>query len=186
MDAKTLCLGMLSRGDASGYEIRKAFEDGPFHHFFDVGYGSIYPALGRLLEEGLVTVRLLAQDKRPDKKIYSITADGRRAFEHSLTEAPAPDRLKSEFLFILFFAHRLPAAEVEAIIDRRVDEIRDHIARMESGGCDPTDGCHAFVHGYGIAVYRTIADYLASNKHLLIAEARRPTTATESAMAAGE
>src|SRR3546814_8991519 len=33
MDAKTLCLGVLSRGAASGYEIKKAFEEGPFSHF---------------------------------------------------------------------------------------------------------------------------------------------------------
>ena len=26
MDVKTLCLGALSRGEASGYEIKKAFE----------------------------------------------------------------------------------------------------------------------------------------------------------------
>ena len=30
MDVKTLCLGILNRGDATGYEIKKACEDGPF------------------------------------------------------------------------------------------------------------------------------------------------------------
>ena len=108
MDAKTLCLGMLTRGEASGYEIRKAFEDGPFHHFFDVGYGSIYPALGRLDDAGLVSCRAEAQDKRPDKKVYSITPDGQQAFVEGLMEPPAADKLRSEFLFLLFFAGMLP------------------------------------------------------------------------------
>ena len=40
MDVKTLCLGVLTLGDASGYEIRKQFEEGPFAHFFGASYGS--------------------------------------------------------------------------------------------------------------------------------------------------
>ena len=29
MDAKTLCLGVLTLGEATGYEIKKAVEEGP-------------------------------------------------------------------------------------------------------------------------------------------------------------
>ena len=52
MDAKTLCLGALSRGDASGYEIKKAFEEGPLSHIHEASFGAIYPALTRLDEQG--------------------------------------------------------------------------------------------------------------------------------------
>ena len=45
MDTRSICLGVLSMGEATGYEIKKLFEDGPFSHFYDAGYGSIYPAL---------------------------------------------------------------------------------------------------------------------------------------------
>ncbi len=41
MDAKTLCLGALSRGDASGYEIKKAFEEGPLSHIHEASFGAI-------------------------------------------------------------------------------------------------------------------------------------------------
>ena len=57
MDVKTLCLGVLCEhwGKASGYEIRKLLkEEGAFSHFVDAGYGSIYPALNKLSDEGLV------------------------------------------------------------------------------------------------------------------------------------
>src|SRR5690606_26574731 len=33
MDVKTLCLAVLFREEATGYEIKKAFEEGPFAHF---------------------------------------------------------------------------------------------------------------------------------------------------------
>ena len=57
MDVKILCLGVLSRGEASGYEIKKAFEEGPFSHFHQASFGSIYPALNALSAEGLVACR---------------------------------------------------------------------------------------------------------------------------------
>src|SRR3546814_11137191 len=68
MDAKTLCLGVLSRGAASGYEIKKAFEEGPFSHFHQASFGSIYPALNALSADGPVAVRAQAQQKRPQRK----------------------------------------------------------------------------------------------------------------------
>lgn len=180
MDAKTLCLGILIQGDATGYEIRKAFEDGPFQHFFDVGYGSIYPALTKLADDGLVSFRTEAQAGRPDKKVYSMTPAGRLAFIESLAEPPSRDKLRSEFLFMLSFAPLLSARHVGNVIEWRLAEVQTAIEHMESGECSPTDPCHAFVHGYGLAIYRAIAEYLETNGHVpvreaLMAEATPPT-----------
>ena len=41
MDVKTVCLGMLTDGEASGYDLKKEFESS-FSHFFAAGYGSSY------------------------------------------------------------------------------------------------------------------------------------------------
>ena len=35
MNVRTLCLGVLSSGEASGYEIKKEIEEGLFSHFID-------------------------------------------------------------------------------------------------------------------------------------------------------
>ena len=72
MDVRTLCLGVLSFGDATGYEIKKYFEEA-FSHFFVAGYGSIYPALAELAEEGLVRVRDQIGDRRAGAKVYQLT-----------------------------------------------------------------------------------------------------------------
>ena len=97
MDIKTLCLGILSLGDATGYEIKKIGAEGSFSFFSEASYGSIYPALGKLMEEGLVTCRAMAQDKRPDKKVYSLTESGREELTISLRKDPDPDKNRSEF-----------------------------------------------------------------------------------------
>jgi len=170
MDVKTLCLGVLSRGEASGYEIKKAFEEGPFRHFHQASFGSIYPSLNALAAEGLVAVREQAQDKRPDKKIYSLAPKGRNALLAALMAPPAPDAMRSDLLFILFFAQYLPAARVDQLITQRVAWYREMLAHMEGCGCDAHLAPGAdFVRGMGIAVYRAAADYLESNRAGLLA-----------------
>ena len=50
MNVRTLCLGVLQFGEATGYEIKKIVEEGMFNHFIEASYGSIYPALTRQYE----------------------------------------------------------------------------------------------------------------------------------------
>ena len=107
MDTKSLCLAVLSYGDRSGYEIKKTFEDGPFSHIQEIGFSSIYPALARLLEDGLVSVTAHAQEGRPDKKVYSLTPKGRMALLDALDAPAEPDRIRSDFTFRMLFAHLL-------------------------------------------------------------------------------
>src|SRR3546814_20096495 len=104
MDAKTLCLGVLSRGAASGYEIKKAFEEGPFSHFHQASFGSIYPALNALSADGLVAVRAQAQQKRPATKIYSPTPTESTALLAALRPTTGPTTIPSDTPFILYLA----------------------------------------------------------------------------------
>ncbi len=108
MDVRTICLGILTRGDATGYEIKKTFEDDGYQHFVEASFGSIYPALNRLTEEGLVSVRSEIQEKRPDRKVYSITPAGRAVFLGSLMKPLPEDRHRSPFVFAMLFSHLLP------------------------------------------------------------------------------
>ena len=129
------------------------------------------PALNALAAESLVEVREQAQDKRPDKKIYSITAKGRNVLVATLMTEPAPDAMRSDFLFILSFAQYLPPARVDQLIDQRIAWYREALARMEACACNETiPAGPAFVRGMGIAVYRAAADYLEANREKLLAE----------------
>ena len=171
LDTKILCLGVLVDGDASGYEIRKAFEEGALGHIQDAGFGSIYPALNKLNTDGLVTVRSFAQDGRPAKKVYSITDKGRLAFLDALMGPPAPDRLRSDFLFLMMHAPLLPPRQVEAMLDRRQGEYARKIEKMEE--CDGTGQRsvgHRFVHGFGLAIYRAAHDYIDAHCHEVVSE----------------
>jgi len=167
MDAKMLCLAVLTQGDASGYEIKKALEEPPLGHFQDTGFGSIYPALTKLTEEGLVEGTAMAQEKRPDKKVYAITEAGRRALTEALLEPPAPDRFRSDFLFTLFLGHLLPAPYLTETVDRRIAYYEEQVARMEGCCLDDRPTGQQLVHGFGLAIYRAAAGYLRENRALL-------------------
>ena len=86
MNVRTLCLSILYNGEASGYDIRRMCTEEEFAYFVEASYGSIYPALAKLEEDGLVTSRTEQQDGKPAKKIYSITDAGRDAFVAALGE----------------------------------------------------------------------------------------------------
>lgn len=169
MDIRTLCLGLLTQNDASGYEIKKIFE-GPLQHFFDASYGSIYPALNRLTEDGLVRCTEQPQDKRPDKKVYSITPAGRMAFLDELMQQPGRDRYRSEFVATMMFADLLPPRHVSDLIDRRIGEYRRMLAELEAA-CGGADTGKSFITGLGHAMYSAGLQYLEENRHLVEGEA---------------
>ena len=116
-DIKTNCLGALSLGAATGYEIRKQFEEGPFAYFFDASFGSIYPALNKLLDEGLVTCETETQRSRPTKKIYSITEAGTTALRAALGHEPLEHKVRSDFLATLFLGHLMSSDDRARVFD---------------------------------------------------------------------
>ncbi|MEQ8442243.1 MAG: PadR family transcriptional regulator [Alphaproteobacteria bacterium] len=182
MDIKTTCLGVLMLGDASGYEIRKAFEEGPFSYFADGGFGSIYPALTKLSEEGLVTCTAQSQEKRPAKKVYSITDAGWSHLERQMrAQVPGEDKYRSDLMFILFFADWQSPEWVEKVIDARIAFYREKLARMAScaEGWDEGINGRRLVHGYGRTMHQAALTYLEENKQAFIEVAGRNRSAAD-------
>ena len=173
MDVRTICLGLLTRGDATGYEIRKLFEDGGYQHFAAASFGSIYPALNRLTEEGLVSVRAEAQEKRPGRKVYSLTPAGRESVIAALMKPLAEDRHRSPFLFAMLFSHLLPQEHVLALIDTYIGQSEENLAQLVEAEADPDKPGEAFVIGFGRATYTAMLSYLRAHR----AEYEQPAAA---------
>jgi DNA-binding PadR family transcriptional regulator len=162
VDVRTICLGILTRGSATGYEIKKLFEEGGYRHFVEASYGSIYPALGRLTAEGLVSVRAEAQKKRPDRKVYSITPAGRATFLGSLMKPLPEDRHRSPFVFAMLFAHLLPEQRVTAMIDAYIAQSQANLAHIKEG--EPRSPGEAFVNGLGRTIYEASLNYIRTHR----------------------
>jgi DNA-binding PadR family transcriptional regulator len=171
MNVRTLCLGILSSREASGYEIKKAVEEGMFSHFIDASFGSIYPALTQLAAEGLLTVREEEQTGRPDKKVYAITSEGRKALARAISVSPAKDKYKSEFLFQMLLQQFISPAIMLAAIDKQLGDLAADLQRI--GECRKSEQSHVgarFVGDYGEAVLTAAVTCLNQKKAELLAQ----------------
>ena len=170
MNIRTLCLGILQFEDATGYEINKLVADGRFSHFIEASYGSIYPALTKMMQEELVTCRTEDQEGKPSRKIYSITEQGRAELLTALMDTPKPNRFKSEFLFLGLFADLLPAHLVEKAVQHHEQQLTSLVADMREHIEVCTNPGSRFAIGYGIAANQATLDFIRENKHFLLNE----------------
>lgn len=169
MDVKTVCLGMLTDGAASGYDLKKQFES-TFGHFFSAGYGSIYPALSSLASDGMVDCEEIRQQGKPDRKVYRITDAGR---EHLLAalDKPAPShKVRSEFLATMCFAHLMSGEQIRSVLAHRLDEIGQYLEMFETFEAEEAAESQPgmrFVCGCGKAVMQAMQDYIEKHGHKL-------------------
>ncbi len=168
MNIRTLCLGILHFNEATGYEINKLVADGRFSHFIEASYGSIYPALTKMMEEELVTCRTQDQPGKPSRKIYSITPEGRLTLKKALGKAPKANRFKSEFLFLGLFVDLIDLNHMQNIIEQHENELSSKIADMRQNmECCANPGSR-FAIGYGIAANEAALAFLRANKATLL------------------
>lgn len=135
-----MLLGFLMRKSMTGYELKKVFSIS-FTFFSGLSYGSIYPALKKMQQEGLITMRLEIQDGTPNRKVYTITDAGREVFVEALRVPFSLERSKSPFLTKLFFFAYLSPEERIATTARHLQSIKE--AHMELEAARPEIEEHA-------------------------------------------
>ncbi|QNP67083.1 PadR family transcriptional regulator [Streptomyces genisteinicus] len=79
----------------SGYELARRF-DRSIGYFWNATHQQIYRVLGRMTANGWVDVLDVAQQGRPDKKEYSVSASGRSALADWLHEPIEPESVRHE------------------------------------------------------------------------------------------
>lgn len=129
MSIKHAILGLLADGPRHGYGLKAGYE-AELAPGSTLNIGQVYPALGRLQEEGHVTVEAVSQTERPDRKVYTLTDNGRRELEAWLASPSKQDLdLRNETCLKLVLAWRLGgAASASAVLgaERRAVQARRH------------------------------------------------------------
>ena len=110
-------LGLLEDGPSYGYELKANLESTIGPQFGELNIGHIYQVLDRLVRDGLVSGRDVAQRDRPDKVVYRSTKAGRRELERWLAE-PSVRRAgyRDDFFLKLFVASRSDAERVRDVV----------------------------------------------------------------------
>ena len=94
---KHTLLAFLERGAGHGYELKQAIEQAFGDAFPPINVGQIYTTLARLERDGLVCSSHVAQDGRPDKRVYGLTEAGRDALDAWFAQPADGSRLRDEF-----------------------------------------------------------------------------------------
>lgn len=85
----------LSERAGSGYELARRF-DKSIGFFYGASHQQIYRTLKRMDGDGWVSCETVPQHGRPDKKEYSIAAEGRAELRRWLAEPSSPTVLRDE------------------------------------------------------------------------------------------
>ncbi|GAB1819870.1 PadR family transcriptional regulator [Herbidospora sp. RD11066] len=131
-------LGSLHENPLHGYELRKRLNTllGMFRAF---SYGSLYPCLKGLLNDGLIVEEEPPDDVvlgRRSKIVYKLTAEGKERLQELLTQA-GPSSWEDESFGIHFAFFRHTEAEVRLRIlegrrsrlEERMENVRTALAR---------------------------------------------------------
>jgi DNA-binding PadR family transcriptional regulator len=132
MSLKHALLGFLNYGPHTGYELKKVF-DISVAHFWNAELSQIYPSLKALESEGLVEMNVEVQADRPNRKVYSITDDGRRELIEWLGTPAESDQVREPLLVKLFFGSSLARQDLVAVLQKRSDDLRQTIAKANHG-----------------------------------------------------
>jgi len=133
MSTRLVILGLLRDQPLHGYEIKQIIEE----HMGDwtsIAFGSIYFALGKLSEEGMI--EMVATEKtgnRPSRSIYQITEAGRSEFLRLLREVwSEPERQYFAIDVGLAFLTALPVKEIKGYLHKRIAQLEANLQYLDS------------------------------------------------------
>jgi PadR family transcriptional regulator AphA len=125
-------LGLLMDGESTGYDLNKRIHRS-VGFFWTPAKSHVYATLARFVEAGFANARAVAQETRPDKQIYRITRDGRRAFLDWMRDSPLePGRYKNPFLLKIFFGRHWDRESLIRHIEEGRADVQEELSQLEA------------------------------------------------------
>lgn len=129
MSIKHAILVLLDREPGSGYDLAQRFNLG-IGHFWQASHQQIYHQLKKLDAEKLVRFKIQAQEGKPDRKLYDITAKGRKTLKAWLRAPEKPPVVRDALLIKIFAAgeedHPALIQEIERHIALHQTALKHH------------------------------------------------------------
>jgi DNA-binding PadR family transcriptional regulator len=156
-------LGLLARGERSGYELARLAETG-VAYLWTPSRSQIYKVLPRLQTLGFARAREIEQHGRPDKALYKVTPKGLvalRAWLDEVEDEPAGGRVV--FALKLFFCDfASPATALAHLAAYRASLMRrlDAYEELEALIGDRPRGYAEHVLGHGLVRVRATLEWI--------------------------
>lgn len=139
-------LGLLNRRDMTGYDLTKEFQ-ASLSEFWSAKHSQIYPELRALADEGLVTWQVAISGTVLEKKLYSITEQGKKELHRwQCSDAAIPALPKDEFKLRLFFSDSVSPEQRIRMLENQLIQHREKLAHLKKNaeqfsGSPPADAC---------------------------------------------
>ena len=130
MSLPHIILGMLRKTPKSGYDLKKELET-VINYFWEADISRIYRSLNEMKKKGWVDFETVIQEDSPNKKIYSLTHEGRRELQKWLAEPGKSSGSNNSFLAQLHFSDAIPVDAQLKVLEARRDEIKEAIQELE-------------------------------------------------------
>jgi DNA-binding PadR family transcriptional regulator len=126
-DAILVC---LTERPMTGYELAKTF-DSSIGFFWKADHQQIYRELTRLRDKGHVQAKEVVQSGKPNKLVYTLTAEGKAALRHWAARPSTPPSIKDDMLVRLCALDAIDMEPMRADLMARLEHHRDRLARYE-------------------------------------------------------
>jgi len=142
LSAAYVLLGLIRYEPLHGYEIHRRLAETPeLRLVWRIKQSRLYALLSRLEDEGLVGVKVEPQEARPPRKVYHLTATGRRAYEQWLTQpVDLPRELRLDFMLKLYFAIEEGPETLSLLIQRQQEICAHWLTTWGGGNASPSGG----------------------------------------------
>jgi DNA-binding PadR family transcriptional regulator len=127
MSLRDAVLAALLEGEASGYDLAKGF-DASVANFWTATPQQLYRELERLADQGLIQARVVQQDRRPNKRMLSLTDAGREAIRRFTAHPPKPSVIRDELMVKVQAAD---AGDMQAVRDSIVEQRQWAAAKLQ-------------------------------------------------------
>ncbi len=135
MALKHTLLAYLARASLSGYEIAKEFEEGFGSCFWRASQQQIYAELAKLEQQGDISYEAIPQPGRLDKKIYSLSEQGRQQLIAWLGQPTEPTVIREDLGVLGLAGHLVPKEVMVREIERRQQlhsQVLLHMRKLET------------------------------------------------------
>ena len=123
-------LACLTERPMTGYELAKTF-DASIGFFWKADHQQIYRELSKLRERGHIQGREVVQSGKPNKLVYTLTAEGKAAFRHWAARPSTPASIKDDLLIRLYALDAVDIEPLRTDLMARQEHHRDRYERYE-------------------------------------------------------
>ena len=155
-------INLLAGEAMSGYDLSRYFAVS-MGNVWPAQHSQIYPELGRLAADGLITQT--AEGPR-GRKVYETTPEGVEALREWLRETGPDYSIRFEALLRVFCLWALPQEEALAQLERDRAEYVRHLAQIEDAvavapwGATPVTRSSRLAIEFGRRFYRTLIEWI--------------------------